>query len=392
MTNSIIKSICIVNANQIIPELGGVERVCDILQWALLKNSVDVCSFFVKSYKPLKKNEYRILYPDRITCEENVQQFCNILIERNVQIILCQSHIGEQLRLCLEAKKRIPVKLVYTFHRNPLANVKEYSDYKDKLLNNSGVFQKVLIKCRLVVGYPYFLVKKMYDRVYECYDYGNLDAFITLSPSYRDYFVKHIAESYRKKVYSIFNPLRIEHLEEEIVKKKQILFVGRLTYQKRLDRLLVMWKQIQEYLPEWSLLILGEGDYSNKYNSLSHELELNNVSFLGCVSPFDYYKESSIICMTSSYEGLPMVLIEAQSCGCIPIAFDSFGALKDIIEDGYNGYIIPAFNKTKYIRTVIRLAKSDNLRKVMAKNALVSVEKFSDKEIVKEWIKLFERI
>lgn len=371
----------------------GGERVCDILKGALLKNGVDVCSFFINSYEPLKKNEYRILYPDTIICEDNIRQFCDILIERQVQIILCQTHIGEQLKLCFEAKKRIPVKLIYTFHRNPLANLKEYIDYKDKLLNNSNIISKISIKCRLFVGYPFFLLKSSRNnRVYDCYDYDKLDAFVTLSPSYRDYFVKHIAESYKEKVYSIYNPLRLEYLENNLVKKKQILFVGRLTYQKRLDRLLVMWKQIQASLPGWSLLILGDGDYSDKYKSLSQELSLNNVFFLGCVSPFNYYKESSIICMTSSYEGLPMVLIEAQSYGCIPIAYDSFGSLKDIIEDGYNGYKIPAFNKTRYKRTIIRLAKSDNLRKIMAKNAISSVEKFSDKIIVKEWIKLFESI
>lgn len=45
--------------------------------------------------------------------------------------------------------------------------------------------------------------------------------------------------------------------------------------------------------------------------------------------------------MTSIWEGLPMTLIEAMHYGCVPIAFDSFAALYDLIDNGNNGFIIP---------------------------------------------------
>jgi glycosyltransferase involved in cell wall biosynthesis len=45
--------------------------------------------------------------------------------------------------------------------------------------------------------------------------------------------------------------------------------------------------------------------------------------------------------MTSAYEGWGLTLTEAQQMGVVPIAFDSFGAVYDIIENEYNGLIIP---------------------------------------------------
>lgn len=392
--NYSINSICIVNAHQIIPEFGGVERVCKILQDGFLQNDISVCSYFIEKSTFLRENEYEILNPQKIYCEENIQQLCDICLKRNVQVLLCQTYVGEQLQLCIEVRKRLPIKLVYTFHRNPIANLKEYDDFKDKtLIKYSGRTSKFLANCKLSIGYLYFLIRNtMSNQVYDCYDYDELDAFVTLSPSYKSYFVKHVANLYKRKFYSIYNPVRIEQNKSFYKKKKQILFVGRLTYQKRLDRLFLMWRSIQKQLPDWSLFILGEGDYAKEYKSLSQKLNLKNVAFVGNVSPFEYYKESSIICMTSSYEGLPMVLIEAQSYGCVPVAYNSFGSLKDIIQNQYNGLIIPAFNENKYIKGVVSLAKNEKTLNIMSENSIASVEKFSDKEIIKQWIEMFKQL
>lgn len=67
------------------------------------------------------------------------------------------------------------------------------------------------------------------------------------------------------------------------------------------------------------------------------KLNLRNIEFKGTQPSEPYYAESSVLCMTSTYEGFPMVLIEAQQYGCVPMAFDSFEAVHDIIEDGENG-------------------------------------------------------
>ena len=59
-----------------------------------------------------------------------------------------------------------------------------------------------------------------------------------------------------------------------------------------------------------------------------------------------------IFCMTSNYEGFPMVLLEAMQFGCVPIAFKSFESLDDIIINHNNGYQITPFDIYEYINSL----------------------------------------
>ena len=94
--------------------------------------------------------------------------------------------------------------------------------------------------------------------------------------------------------------------------------------------------------------------------------------------------------MTSSFEGWPLTLIEAQQCGCVPLAFDSFASLKDIITSEDNGFIIPNNDIPAYIQQIKRLMTDDKLRKSMAANANECRKRFTIDTIIKEWINLME--
>ena len=110
------------------------------------------------------------------------------------------------------------------------------------------------------------------------------------------------------------------------------------------------------------------------------------------VSPEPYYSESKIICLTSGWEGLPMVLIEAQRHGCVPISYKSFAALPDIITDGQTGYMVPAFKKNQFISKLTRLMTNASLLEEMAKNCIIHSKRFSVETIANQWIKLFDQI
>ena len=94
--------------------------------------------------------------------------------------------------------------------------------------------------------------------------------------------------------------------------------------------------------------------------------------------------------ISSAFEGWPLTLIEAQQCGCVPLAFDSFASLKDIITREDNGFIIPNNDIPAYIQQIKQLMTDDKLRKSMAANAIESSKRFTIDTIIKEWIKLME--
>ena len=177
-------------------------------------------------------------------------------------------------------------------------------------------------------------------------------------------------------------------------KKKELLFVGRLAFShKRPDYLLRIWSRLEKRFPAWSLRFVGSGADEPRLKKLAGMLGLERVFFEGFQNPEPYYRDASILCMTSAHEGLPMVLIEAASFGCVPAAFDSFAAVRDIIADGENGCLVPAFDLDAYAETLARLMSDDALRERLAKNALAQIpEKFSPEKIGAQWERLFRDV
>lgn len=144
----------------------------------------------------------------------------------------------------------------------------------------------------------------------------------------------------------INNPLSWETVENvEILprKKKQVLIVSRLyNPEKRLDRALKIWQILEQRgLTDWRLIIVGAGIHEDYLKGLSEKLALKNIMFAGRQNPVPYYRNAALFMMTSAVEGWGLTLTESMQTGVVPIAFDSYPALHDIITDGYDGCIIP---------------------------------------------------
>lgn len=96
--------------------------------------------------------------------------------------------------------------------------------------------------------------------------------------------------------------------------------------------------------------------------------------------------------MTSASEGFPMVLVEAAAFGCVPVAFESFAAVRDIISDGENGALVPPFDLDKYAETLAALMNDDALRERLAAGTAQICENFAPAKIGDRWEALFAEI
>ena len=155
--------------------------------------------------------------------------------------------------------------------------------------------------------------------------------------------------------------------------------------------MLNIWKEINKTHSDWQLKILGSGDW-DYWKKIIVRYNIENAEVVGFCNTSEYYQKASIICMTSVTEGLPMVLIEAQQYGCVPIAYSSFAALDDIINDGENGFSVKAFDQKEYVSKLRRLMDDSNIRDRMSVNAIESVKRFNVDNIAALWIDNFERI
>ena len=199
------------------------------------------------------------------------------------------------------------------------------------------------------------------------------------------------------KLITISNPLTIEDsnsYNKDLNKSKSLLYVGRLEYnQKKVIRILHLWKELENKYPDWNLIIVGDGPEKESLIKYTESNNLQRVEFKGFKNPIEYYRKCPIILMTSDYEGLPLTLIEAISFGTIPIVYESFTSIHDIIKNGENGIIIPksaiGFNKQLMIEEISRLIENDQLKKRLSYNAYISSRKYDINHIYNQWNILF---
>ena len=96
--------------------------------------------------------------------------------------------------------------------------------------------------------------------------------------------------------------------------------------------------------------------------------------------------------MTSKYEGFPMVLLEAASFGLPLISYDCECGPSDIIQDGYNGFLIPEGNVIKMADAICRIIKDVDLRKQMGRHSKIISSSFSQEKILPMWPRFFQEL
>ncbi len=172
-------------------------------------------------------------------------------------------------------------------------------------------------------------------------------------------------------------------------KNRIAVAVGRLDYQKGFDDLLKIWKEAN--LTKWELKIYGEGQDKEK---LLNYIKLNNLEKQITILPVtrniqSALQEGSIYLMTSRFEGFPMVLIEAMACGLPAIAFACKCGPSEIIKHENDGYLIPQDNHTLFIEKLLSLTNNESIRIEMGKQATKNIQRFSKKNVMDQWEKLF---
>ena len=138
--------------------------------------------------------------------------------------------------------------------------------------------------------------------------------------------------------------------------------------------------------------MVGDGSAMGFYKYLVKKWNLKRVVFTGHQNPLEYYRSASVFLMTSSFEGWPMTLMEASQMGVPTVAFESFGALRDIIEDGYNGKIVPNNNINAFYEALAELMSNDDQRRQMCRNTIEKCREFEIKKIIGKWEELFGKL
>lgn len=176
--------------------------------------------------------------------------------------------------------------------------------------------------------------------------------------------------------------------------RKRVIAVGRLDYQKGFDRLIDAWQIVCStgLFQEWRLDIFGQGEWKDMLKARIKEYGLQNSLHLNEPTKeiAKEYADSSMLVMSSNYEGFPMVMIEAMACGLPVVTFDFKCGPRDIIKDEENGLIVPDGDIQALADAMMRLMANESLRQTMSVEARKVTETYSEEVVMGKWVELFE--
>jgi len=172
---------------------------------------------------------------------------------------------------------------------------------------------------------------------------------------------------------------------------KRVIAVGRMDYQKSYDRLIETWKIVHEAEPEWRLDIFGQGEWKEMLQGMIDAAGLNDCIALNAPvkNIAAEYATSSILVMSSHYEGFPMVMVEGMAHGLPAVSFDFKCGPRDIIEPGKSGLIVPDGDIVGLAEALVSLMRDQECRIAMGTAAREVVERYSEEKVMEKWLSCY---
>lgn len=198
-----------------------------------------------------------------------------------------------------------------------------------------------------------------------------------------------------KNIEVISNPCVLQPDRRTNIMSKQVVAIGRYTHQKGFDMLIDIWKIVYKEYPDWRLKIIGNGILYEDLKAQIEEYNLQDVIKLEKTQSeniLNEYLSSSIYALPSRYEGFPMVLLEASSCGVPVVAFKCKCGPSDIINNGINGFLVDEGDIESFAKSIKDLIANTELRKSMSENIYQTSKLFDLDNIMIKWQSLFNNI
>ena len=240
------------------------------------------------------------------------------------------------------------------------------------------------------------------------YLYPEAKCIVTVSKGVR----KSIINTYKlnsKKVKCILNPCDFEKINKlkskdilnsgiiDSIKsdnQKIILAVGSLTIQKNYSLLIKAFKKVSRII-NCKLIILGEGPERSNLEKLYRNLEIDNKSIIlpGFVAnPFPFMKACDLFVLSSLWEGLPNVLIQALACNCKIVSTDCDAGPREILEDGKWGRLTKVNDINELANTMLEELndKNKDIDQQYSNPTIGRLNRFNIDKITDQYLEAFE--
>lgn len=373
----------------IIAHNGGVQRVTDVLAKEFVKRGHKV-SFLCLSITERQDTSELEDAPCRqyyLSGKSGVTQQVKELAEKlSIDMVINQS-FGNEVVPILKALPKDVFK-VQVFHNQPFATYKK-ERFILKGLTKTNSLAGTIFKCIgiispiLVRNYYINGARKVFRRLLD-----STDKLCLLSETYIARFKQFLPDIPISKITAINNPNTFSNVStaNECKRENVVLFVGRIeNSSKNVFDFIRVWKMLMKHNPNWEAVVVGDGSDLERMKVFAQKLAVERISFKGNrANVGEYYAKAKFICCTSNYEGWPMVLVEAMQLGCVPVSYDTFEAVYDMIDDGKNGFIV-AKKPSAMAQRIQQCIDGKFDYTALSQQAQRKVQKFSVTNIVDQW-------
>lgn len=226
----------------------------------------------------------------------------------------------------------------------------------------------------------------------------NFDKIITVSHATKNSLINDFGVQ-ADKIEILYNGVDItkyDSIHIDNVVENQIIFVGRLAPHKHVDHLIRVIQKLQNTIPDIKLIIIGKGEEKTKLQEMIAELNLKEkIIFKQDLTDKELIteiKKSELLILPSTREGFGMVLAEANCCNKPVITYASGGTV-EVVEDGYNGFLVEPENIKEITEKTINLLNNKKLQKQLGLNGRKKVEQvFNWDIIVDEYLKIVNQL
>lgn len=374
--------------NPINKNCGGVQRMTFLIATHFIELGHNLYFLSVNG-KGNQLNQFVLPNANYIVCSHNIKYIRTLINDLSINVIINQAGIDTSMcSLLSEVRKQTQIRVVTCIHNSIFGGV----------LNFGITHQNQLKKFHLSwaskifdIGFVKNLLIRFYIRKYKNHYLSvlnNSDRVVLLSQSMKREYERIVATDVSNKVTIIPNFIQPPQLSS-LPKENLVIYVGRIDrLYKRTDLAIKIWDKLYHSHPDWKLQIIGDGKDLEYINNLTASLGTRNVSFEGIQDPKVYYQKARILMLTSCSESFGLVLAEAMSYGVVPVAFDAFENIHDIIENESDGILIEPFNLGKYAEKMSDLMRDQHQIESMSLKAKRKASKFYEKKVYLQWEEL----
>ena len=232
---------------------------------------------------------------------------------------------------------------------------------------------------------PWIMPQNKINRLLRRIFYPFVNGIVFQTKEAGQFFSRNI----RNKSTVIPNPLDLSRIPEEweAPRRKEIVSVGRLESQKNYSLLINAFSEFYKKHNEYCLIIYGKGSEKEALEDLAkNKIPESAYYFAGVTNDvLKCINGSFMFVLSSDYEGLPNILIEAMALGLPCISTNCKCGPRSLIENGLNGLLIPVRNEKAMVQAMCHIAENEEHALSMGKEAMLIKERLNTDKIVERW-------